>query len=57
MEIKKKMINNWEFPREKGGRNKHSKIWGGKKKQFLTKYSPLEKKKKTKEGSTCFRRG
>ena len=36
------MINNWEFPREKGGRNKHSKIWGGgKNKHFWTEYSRI----------------
>ena len=34
---KKKSIKNWEFPREKGRRNKNSKIWGGEKnKQFCT---------------------
>ena len=40
--MKKKTIKNWEFPQEKGGRNKHSKIWGGgKNKHFWTEYSPL----------------
>ena len=41
--MKKKTIKNWEFLQEKGGRNKHSKIWGGgKNKHFWTEYSPLD---------------